>query len=274
MRSAARLAGLLVVVGFAGGGCNGNPYFSQQPFGQTGAQPTTNAHTAQLQELSRRVTQLDADNRDLHARLAQKEQEIRKQNELALSLQKQLSETAQQAAQLAAEKSDATQKLASVKTATQHRGGATITANNSLHNSLNVIDIPGVEVRQDGPVIRIELPSDRVFVQGSDQLQQTALQTLEQVSVAIRQNYPQQRIGVEGHTDNALVPGIATNHHQLATNQASAVFNQLLRSGRFQANQLTVVSHGANHPRFSNGDPAGRARNRRVELVIYPDAVQ
>ena len=35
--------------------------------------------------------------------------------------------------------------------------------------------------------------------------------------------------------------------------------------------QLFVVGHGANHPVVSNGTLEGKQRNRRVELVIYPD---
>ena len=36
-------------------------------------------------------------------------------------------------------------------------------------------------------------------------------------------------------------------------------------------NQLFLVAHGANHPLVSNATSVGRARNRRVELVVYPD---
>jgi outer membrane protein OmpA-like peptidoglycan-associated protein len=35
--------------------------------------------------------------------------------------------------------------------------------------------------------------------------------------------------------------------------------------------QLFLVAHGGNHPLVSNATAAGRARNRRVEIVIYPE---
>jgi outer membrane protein OmpA-like peptidoglycan-associated protein len=33
------------------------------------------------------------------------------------------------------------------------------------------------------------------------------------------------------------------------------------------------VAHGANHPVVSNATAAGRTRNRRMELVIYPERI-
>ena len=38
-----------------------------------------------------------------------------------------------------------------------------------------------------------------------------------------------------------------------------------------QEKQLFLVAHGTNHPLVSNATAAGRSRNRRVELVVYPD---
>jgi len=37
------------------------------------------------------------------------------------------------------------------------------------------------------------------------------------------------------------------------------------------AKQLFLVAHGANHPVVSNATSAGRARNRRMEFVVYPE---
>ena len=40
------------------------------------------------------------------------------------------------------------------------------------------------------------------------------------------------------------------------------------------SSELTfVVGHGSNHPVVSNATPAGKERNRRVELVVYPEQV-
>ena len=61
--------------------------------------------------------------------------------------------------------------------------------------------------------------------------------------------------------------------HQVSVSQAGAVYEQIAQRGRLRAAQMFVVGFGPNHPLYSNADPAGRAANRRVELVIYPDRV-
>ena len=35
--------------------------------------------------------------------------------------------------------------------------------------------------------------------------------------------------------------------------------------------QMFVIGHGANHPIASNASDQGKARNRRVEFVVYPE---
>ena len=55
--------------------------------------------------------------------------------------------------------------------------------------------------------------------------------------------------------------------------QALAVFDILTRRNHLPARQLFVMGLGANHPRASNATDAGRAKNRRIELVIYPQTL-
>jgi chemotaxis protein MotB len=47
--------------------------------------------------------------------------------------------------------------------------------------------------------------------------------------------------------------------------------DQLVRRNGVPMQQLFVIAHGPNHPLADNQSPAGRADNRRIELVIYPE---
>ena len=56
--------------------------------------------------------------------------------------------------------------------------------------------------------------------------------------------------------------------------RSAAVFDYLTTRGRMRPQELFLVGHGSNHPVVSNASAAGKARNRRVELVVYPDQWQ
>ena len=250
----------------------------------------------QLAELRRRALELDANNRELHAQLAQTEQQKRVLEDETQLLQQQLSDTANQLQssliaqqqadqrvlqaqqdadrQLIQARREAQEQVSTLQASMQRRGSATITANSSLQKNLTPISIAGLIVRQDGGVIRIELPADQVFTPGTANLSGNALMLIDQVAGSIRQHYPNQIIGVEAHTDNASVQGAGWNsHHQLSTAQGMAVFDQLSQRHNFSTQQLFVVGHGANYPVASNGSPQGQQRNRRVEIVVYPETV-
>lgn len=77
---------------------------------------------------------------------------------------------------------------------------------------------------------------------------------------------PQQRISIEGHTDN--VGQIAVNN-QLSLLRAESV-RQALIAARVSANRLQVKGMGSQVPLADNGNETGRYQNRRVELVAIP----
>ncbi|MCU0962611.1 MAG: OmpA family protein [Pirellulaceae bacterium] len=232
------------------------------------------AYQSQVQELQRRVGELDVSNRDLHTRLAQAEQQQQIYRDQTQLLQQQLRDTANQLRETQLARQDAEKNVQMLQASTRKQGGAMITANNSVRQALATIDIPGVEVRQDQDVIRIELPADELFQAGSVQLTPSAYAYLDKVADAISRNYPRQRMAIEGHTDSApAIGGTATTNHQLSSMQALAVFDILTRRNHFPPRQLFVMGLGANHPRASNATEAGRAKNRRVELVVYPQTM-
>ena len=269
MHQILRFASLLVFTLPAFVGCQeGRPFLSHQGLGGRGQASTV--QTRQLQERDRRLGQLDQDNLDLQMRLAQDQQRSQQMAEQIRLLRQQLNETASLARQWQQAKQDADKKVDRLAASTRARGGATIRANRSGGQPLQMITIPGLEVRRDADVIRVALPADQLFRAGLSQLSPSGVELLDRVAAVIARNYPEHHIGIEGHTDNApLVGGVS--HHQLAAAQAQTVLKQFSSGRRFPTYQMMTVSHGANHPRVSNATPLGRVKNRRIEIVIYPD---
>ncbi|HEY2414712.1 MAG TPA: OmpA family protein [Pirellulaceae bacterium] len=257
-------------------GCKEGPF--APPAGSTKAaavfpQPQQSpAIAAQVQDLNRRVGQLDLNNADLHRQLAQAEQARQTSQDQVSLLQKQLGEMTNRLKDTQVAKTEAEKQVSAIQASTRARGGATITANNSIRQSLALVTIPGLDVRQDGEVIRIEVPSDKLFTPGTAQLQTDGTRILDEVAAAVHRQYPRQRIVVEAHTDDSLSTN-PTAAHALTTGQAQAVFQALVQRGRLPARQLSVLAMGENHPLASNATPAGKAKNRRIEIVVYPDTI-
>jgi len=148
---------------------------------------------------------------------------------------------------------------------------ATIRANNSLMRRLNDINIPGGEARMDGDVIRIEFPSDRMFVSGSYQIAPSQRPVLSDIVSTVRRSFPRQIIGVEAHWDNTPLNPPGTTDHQLTATQSLAVFEELIRLG-LPERQLFTMAMASNRPRHAAGTFGGVSPNRRIELVIYPES--
>ena len=230
------------------------------------------AVASQVQDLTRRVGQLDVNNADLHRQLASAEQARQASQEQVTLLQRQLGELAARLKDTQVAKAEAEKQVNAIQASTRTRGGATITANNSIRQSLAMVSIPGLDIRQDGEVIRIEVPSDKLFSPGTAQLQTDGFRILDEVAAAVQRTYPRQRIVVEAHADDSLSQN-STAAHTLTNAQAQAVFQQLVQRGRLPTRQLSVLAMGDNHPLVSNATPAGKAKNRRIEIVVYPDAI-
>lgn len=75
---------------------------------------------------------------------------------------------------------------------------------------------------------------------------------------------PSARVRIEGHTDRR---GDEQQNQALSQRRAEAVKRYLVRQGVAEA-QLSAVGMAARNPIADNDTPEGRARNRRVELVV------
>lgn len=230
---------------------------------------------SQQQQLQQRADALDRDNQELETLLAQSRQQMQLMRDQMVATQDQLKATTDRLAAVQADNQQLQNRTQALTASVQTPAGAEIRANNTLLRPLQIANLPGVSVRQDGDTIRVTLAGDQLFVPGSPQLQAGADQKLRSVASDLLTNYPDHLIGIEGHTD-ANTPASAqypTPHH-LSVAQATVVYEVLRRSLGAAPEQLFVIGHGANHPLVSNATPAGQAQNRRVELVVYPETTR
>ncbi len=254
-------------------GCAENPLVLKGQLDKSQQQQLASAR--QKDELQTRASSLDRDNQELVTRLTQEQQRAKVLEDQVSVLREQLSGTAAQLARLREDKKSGEQKVQALTASLQRQGGTTITPNNSLLQALPVINLPDVYARRDGDVIRVELPSYRLFEAGNARLLPGAQQTITAAATEVLRTYPDQIIGIEGHTDSDPMRNSAwRNQHHLSLGQALAVYDVLLTQVRVPAQQLFVAGHGANHPLYSNATTPGKQRNARVELVIYPDTVR
>jgi chemotaxis protein MotB len=232
------------------------------------------ALASQTQQYQQRAAQLDRDNQELASLLAQSRQQAQLLEEQVRATQSQLRDTTDRLAAIQMDNQQLQSRTTAMAASVQLRNQAEIRPNNSLVRNLSVTNLPGVQVRQDGDVIRIEISSDQLFNPGTAQLKPGADAVFRSVAVDMTQNYSRQLIGIEGHTDGGS-PASAQypSAQHLTIAQATVVYDTLTRTGGMPPKQLFVVGHGANHPIVSNGTEAGRALNRRIELVIYPETM-
>ena len=89
-----------------------------------------------------------------------------------------------------------------------------------------------------------------------------SMPTVTEVATLLQQN-PTLRLAVQGNTDNAGTPA---HNQQLSEARAAAVVAALVRAG-IGAARLQTAGFGQSQPLADNATEAGRAQNRRVELV-------
>ena len=103
------------------------------------------------------------------------------------------------------------------------------------------------------------------FPSGSAELRPESWQTLRALASAL----PRQPMRVEGHTDNIPIhtPQFATNW-ELSTARAAVITRLLIAQQAADPSEITAAGQAEFHPTATNQTEAGRAQNRRVDIIL------
>lgn len=130
-----------------------------------------------------------------------------------------------------------------------------------------------VGVRKTDEGIVLTLNESILFDPASAELVVAGKDTLRKVAELLR-GY-QSLVRVEGHTDNVPVPAKSAqqfpSNWELSTARALAVLHYFVEVEKLPEKRYSVAGYADTRPTHSNYFAAGRAQNRRVDIVLLAD---
>jgi len=116
---------------------------------------------------------------------------------------------------------------------------------------------------------------DRIMFDSGEADLKTEGEKILQKIAGILAQYPQRQIHVIGHTDNVPIRASARNRFpsnwELSTARATAAVRFLGEKAGVDPRRLGAVGYGEFHPIADNATPEGRAKNRRIALVVLSE---
>ena len=180
-----------------------------------------------------------------------------------------LSQSQSEKDRLAAELAAANQRIADLEDLLNQSRGSLAKAERNLIKALQPEISKGtVSVRQTGDALTINLASSLLFDSGQDQLKSGGADALERVGGVLKE-FPEKDVQVAGYTDNVPIKGALKKKYpsnQELSDARAASAAQALRDGGVAS--LSAAGHGESDPVASNNTAAGRAKNRRVEVIV------
>ncbi|MEE9277324.1 MAG: flagellar motor protein MotB [Dehalococcoidia bacterium] len=124
-----------------------------------------------------------------------------------------------------------------------------------------------VQVRQTGDGIVVSLSDNLLFSPASAAIRDDAVPFLDRLA-AIIADLPNE-VRVEGHTDDVPVnAGAFATNWELSTARATAVLRHLVQSANVEPTRIHAAGYAEFQPVAGNDTVAGRAQNRRADVVI------
>lgn len=170
-------------------------------------------------------------------------------------------EAARRESELSSAEADAARRVAEAQAAEAQLAKREAELAMAAADSLR-IQLESMTARRDARGQVMTLSGD-AFASGQSSLRPEARAGLTRV-IEFIQSQPGKSVLIEGHTDNR---GGANLNQALSQKRAEAVRRALIEEG-IDGSRLTAVGRGMDQPVADNGTAEGRARNRRVDIVI------
>jgi chemotaxis protein MotB len=142
----------------------------------------------------------------------------------------------------------------------------------TLSKSLKAFEGKGLTVQQKDGKVYVSMENKLLFESGKWDVNPEGKKAVLAVSKVLGDN-PEISVLIEGHTDNdkfGAAVGSIENNWDLSTKRATAIVNILSENAKINKQNLTAAGRGEFAPLMSNDTPEGKAKNRRIEIVLTP----
>jgi chemotaxis protein MotB len=142
----------------------------------------------------------------------------------------------------------------------------------TLSKSLKAFEGKGLTVHQKDGKVYVSVENKLLFESGSWAVGPEGKKAVVAVGKVLGDN-PEISVLIEGHTDNdkfAGAVGQIENNWDLSTKRATAIVNILGENKAVKKENLTAAGRGEFAPLMSNDTPEGKAKNRRIEIILTP----
>jgi chemotaxis protein MotB len=133
--------------------------------------------------------------------------------------------------------------------------------------------LQGLDSRLEKRGLVISLPQAVLFLSGDDHIAPAALPMVSQIADVLS-SVPN-KVALVGHSDSIPIHNKRfQNNWELSAARSVNLLEVLSKRYGIDESRLSVQSYGSNDPKDSNETEAGRAENRRVEILLLDESAQ
>ena len=203
------------------------------------------------------ITENSKKNRELLAQLEAKEQALAAENARLEKLKKELE--------------DRSNRVAELENVIASKDAAMTALKNAISKALTDFEGKGLTIEQRDGKVYVSMENKLLFNSGSWAVGTQGRRAVQQLGNVLGDN-PDIAVLIEGHTDNVPYQGTGqlSGNWDLSTKRATAIVNILRENPSINPENLTAAGRGEYAPIASNETMEGKAKNRRIEVILTP----
>lgn len=141
---------------------------------------------------------------------------------------------------------------------------------NTVANALKGFEGKGLTIVNKNGKVYVSMENKLLFSSGSWAVGENGKQAVKKLAKVLSNN-PDIRVLIEGHTDNDPYNGpVIKDNWDLSVKRATAIV-RVLEASNVDAKQITAAGRGEFIPVASNSSIKGKAKNRRIEIILSPN---